>query len=66
MEFLLNMLENDDYNVQTKFGVHITPNIFKLTKFLKSRDYTNPPDLPILKLYPTPREGGGRFEIILD
>ena len=32
MEFfaiLLNMLENDDSNLQTKFGVHITSDIFK-------------------------------------
>ena len=29
----INMLENDDSNLQTKFRVHITSNIFKITKF---------------------------------
>ena len=29
-EFLLNMLENDDSNLQTKFSVHITSIIFKI------------------------------------
>ena len=32
-ELLLNMLENDDFNLQTKFGVYITSNIFKITEF---------------------------------
>ena len=32
-DFLLNMLENDDFSLQTKFGVHITSRIFKITKF---------------------------------
>ena len=32
-EFLLNMLENDDSNLQTKFGMHITSNIFKIMHF---------------------------------
>ena len=26
-------LENDDSNLKTKFGVHITSNIFKITEF---------------------------------
>ena len=33
MGFLLYMLEKDDSILQTKFGVHITSNIFKTTKF---------------------------------
>ena len=32
-DFLLNMLENNDSNLQTKFGVHITSNIFQINKF---------------------------------
>ena len=32
-DFLLNMLENDDSNLQTKVGVHITSNIFKKSNF---------------------------------
>ena len=32
-DFLKNMLENDDFNLQTKFGVHITSNIFKIIQF---------------------------------
>ena len=31
--FLLNMLESDDSNLHSKFGVHIISRIFKLTKF---------------------------------
>ena len=58
--FLLAMLENEDSNLQTKFGVHITSN-FQNNKILKSQDNTNPSDLPTLKAYPTPG-GGGRFE----
>ena len=30
---LQNMLENSDSNLQTKFGVHITSNIFKIIHF---------------------------------
>ena len=30
--FLLNMLENDNSNLQAKFGLHITSNISKVTK----------------------------------
>ena len=59
---LLNMLENDDSKLQTKFGVHITSNIFKIIPILKSWDGTNPPNLPTLKAYPTSGEGG-RFKI---
>ena len=31
--FVLDMLETDDSNLQTKFGVHITSNIFKIIQF---------------------------------
>ena len=59
-DLLLNILENDDSNLQTKFRVHITSNIFQNNPILKSQDYTNPPNLPTCS-YPTPR-GGGRFD----
>ena len=57
------MLENGHSNMQTKFGVHITSNIFKIIQF-KNHGIapTPPPDLPTLKAYPTPGVGG-RFEI---
>ena len=43
-DFLINMLENGNSNLQTKFIVHITSNIVKLDNpILKSRDRTNPP-----------------------
>ena len=34
-DFLLDqfVLENNDSNLQIKFGVHITSNIFKMNKF---------------------------------
>ena len=32
-DFLQNMLENGHSNLQTKFGVHITSNIFKIIQF---------------------------------
>ena len=43
--FLLNKLENDNFNLQTKFEVHVTSNNFKIhcNQILKSQDYTNPP-----------------------
>ena len=60
MEFLLNMLENDDSKLQTKFGVHIASNTFKNNPILKSQDCTTPPPhLTTLNAYPTPRESGG-------
>ena len=59
MEFLLNMVENDDSNLQAKFRVHITfHKYFQNNPILKSRDRTNPPDLPTLKAYPTPPPPG--------
>ena len=45
------MLKNDNSNLQTKFGVHITSNIFQNNPILKSPN--QPPDLPTLKAYPT-------------
>ena len=32
-DFLQHMLENGHSNLQTKFGVHITSNIFKIIQF---------------------------------
>ena len=61
MGFLQNMLENGDSNLQTKFGVHNTSNIFKIIEF-KNHGINQPPDLPTLKAYPTPGVSG-RFEI---
>ena len=58
-DFLLNVLENDDSNSQTQFGVLITSN----NQIFKSRDYTNPPDLTTLKAYPTPEKVVGSFFI---
>ena len=50
------MLENVDSNLQTKFGVHITSNIFNNNQILESWDYTPPSES-----LPDPG-GGGRFE----
>ena len=62
-DFLQNMLENGHSNMQTKFGVHITSNIFKI---IQSKNHgiaptPPPPHLPTLKAYPTPGVGG-RFD----
>ena len=54
------MLENGHSYLQTKFGVHITSNIFKTIQF-KIAGSHEPPPLPTLKAYPTPGVGG-RFE----
>ena len=40
----------------------ISLQIFSKYPIQKSRDRTNPPDLPTLKAYPTPGVGG-RFEM---
>ena len=32
-DFSLKMLENCDFKLQTKFGVHVTSNIFKIMQF---------------------------------
>ena len=55
------MLENGHSNLQTKFGVHITSNIFNEIQF-KNHGIAQPPDLPTLKAYPPPGVGG-RLEI---
>ena len=59
-DFLQNMLENDNSNLQTNLWVHITSNIFKISNS-KIMGSHQPPDLPTLKAYPTP-DVGGRFE----
>ena len=56
--FLQNMLENGYSILQTKFGVHITSNIFKIIQFKNHRIAPTPPDPPTLKTYPTPGVGG--------
>ena len=58
MSFFLNMLENDNSNLQTKFRVHTTSIIFFNNQIRRSRDCTNLPDLPTLEAYPT--SGVGR------
>ena len=47
------MLENDDSKLQTKFEVHNHFKYFQNNQILKSRDCTNPPDIPTLEAYPT-------------
>ena len=42
-DFLQNMLENGDSNLQTKFGVHITLNIFKIMQFKNHAITPTPP-----------------------
>ena len=56
-DFVLNMLENDYSDLQIKFGVHITSNIFKIIQF-QNHGIVPTPHLPTLKAYPTPGEGG--------
>ena len=60
--FAKKMLENGHSNLQTKLWVHITSNIFKIIHFKNHGIAPTPPDLPILKAYPTPGVGG-RFGI---
>ena len=48
------MLENDHFNLQTKFGMHI---IWSISPNLKLRDRTTPPPyLPPLKALPSPEK----------
>ena len=55
-DFLQDILEDDDYNLQTKFGVRITSNIFKINLILKSLNYTTtPPPTTQLWSLPYPR-----------
>ena len=53
-----DMLENDNSNIQTKFGSAYHFKCFQNNPILKSRDRTNPPDILTLTAYPTPGEGG--------
>ena len=54
-----NMLEKKNSNLQTKFVVHVTANIFKTTKFYnESREYTNSQPPNTLKANPYPGEVG--------
>ena len=58
-----NILENDDSNLQTKFSVHITSNIFKIIKFLNHGITPIPPPSrpPNFEGLSYPR-GGGKFD----
>ena len=47
MGIFAKYVKNDDYNMQTKFGVQIASNIFKITKF---SNYTNPLTSQLWKL----------------
>ena len=60
-DFLQNMIENGHSNLQTKFEVHITSNIFKIIQFKNHVIAPTPPHLPTLKAYPTPGVSG-RFD----
>ena len=51
------MLANDDSNLETKFGVHIASNIFKIIQF-QNHGITPTPYLPTLKSYPAPGGSG--------
>ena len=42
-DFLQIMLEKGHFNLQTKFGVHITSNIFKIIQSKKSTGSHQPP-----------------------
>ena len=60
------MLENGGSNLQTKFGVHITSNIFKMIQFKKKKKNKGshqPPRPPNFESLPYPGVVGGRFEI---
>ena len=60
--FFQNMLENGHSNLQTKFRVHITSNIFKKIQFKNHRIAPTPPTSQLWKLT-LPPGVGGRFEI---
>ena len=55
-DFLQNVLENGDSNLQTKFGVrvHITSNIFKIIQF-KNHGIASTPWPPNFESLPYPR-----------
>ena len=53
-DFLQNMLQNGDSNLQTNFGVHITSNIFKIIQF-KNQRIAPPPRPPNFESLPYPR-----------
>ena len=55
------MLENGDSNLQTKFGKHITSNIFKIIQFKNHRIAPIPLTSQLWKLT-QPRGIGGRFK----
>ena len=63
--FWLNMLENDSYNLQIKFWLHISSNISKSTKLENHGIATLPHDLPTLKAYPSPGVGGRFFVVVV-
>ena len=56
-DFMQNMLENGDSNLQTKFGVrvHITSNIFKIIQFKNHGIAPTPPRPPNFESLPYPR-----------
>ena len=53
-DFLQNMLENGHSKLQTKFGVHITSNIFKIIQF-KNHGIVPTPKPPNFESLPYPR-----------
>ena len=52
-DFLQNLLENGDSNLQTKFEVHITSNIFKIIQF-KNHGIAPTPPPPNFESLPYP------------
>ena len=63
MGFFAKYVRNGHSNFQTKFGVHITSNIFKIIQFKNHGIAPTTPTSQLLKAYPTPGVGGiRRFE----
>ena len=65
IDIFAEYFRNDDSNLQTKFQVHITSNIFKLTKSYNHRIYTitTLPNLENL-LYPAKIRGTNEHKSI--
>ena len=51
-------LENENFNLQTKFSLHITSSISKITKLYNHGITHTSPNPPTLKAYPTPGVSG--------
>ena len=60
-DVLQNMLENGHSNLQTKFGVHITSNIFKIIQF-KNHQPPRPPNFESTILSTRAKTVGGLLQ----